>query len=95
MRKKLSLFLVMLMALTMVLGTGITAMAADLPPAGAPESVRQCLLHPSDTNSLEYVIEIGADKVKVVLYKSTDGSYYINSPVLERDKMLMPPSFAQ
>lgn len=54
MRKKLSLFLVMLMALTMVLGTGITAMAADLPQGGAPLSVRPC--HETTTGSLFYVI---------------------------------------
>ena len=59
MRKKLSLFLVMLMALTMVLGTGITAMAEE-PPEGAPQSVRPC----SDTPeySLYYVLENSGGK---------------------------------
>lgn len=71
MRKKLSLFLVMLMALTMVLGTGITAMAAE-PPEGAPLSVRPCTQQ--TTGVLWYVTRIEGDNVYVLIY-NIDGSY--------------------
>ena len=46
MKKKLSLLLAVLMALTMVIGTGVTALAAPsgdpVPPEGCPDSVRPC-----------------------------------------------------
>lgn len=79
MRKKLSLFLVMLMALTMVLGTGITAMAVDPPPVGAPLSVRPCTCTGATTTEpLWYVMRSDVDdatKVIVVQYYHDDGSY--------------------
>ena len=82
MRKKLSLFLVMLMALTMELGTGITTMAAER-PADAPLSVRQCT-DSTDTSALYYVTGIEGDKVKIALYHHDDGSYWTGSGEQER-----------
>ena len=74
MRKKLSLFLVMIMALTMVLGTGITAMAAE-PPEGVPRSVSPCT-HTHTDEALWYVMSWDGVSNPVVYMFFNNGSYW-------------------
>ena len=74
MRKKLSLFLVMLMALTMVLGTGITAMAAE-PPEGVPRNVSPCT-HTGTGEALWYVMSWDGASDPVVYMYYNNGSYW-------------------
>ena len=74
MRKKLSLFLVMLMALIMVLGTGITAMAAE-PPEGVPRTVSPCT-HTGTDEALWYVMSWDEVSDPVVYIYHKNGSYW-------------------
>lgn len=81
MKKKLSLLLAVWMALTMVIGTGVTALAAPegepVPPAGCPDNVRPCSVE--GVISVVYLYDINYDSeerpFKIAIYNPKDGKY--------------------
>ena len=81
MKRKLSLLLAMVLAMTMVMGMNLTALAYAGPPEGCPERVDSCE-HPGTEPgaTLAYVYEL-ADKVKVAQYNSGNGMWFTNGEV--------------
>lgn len=71
MKRKLSLLLAMVLAMTMVMGIGVTAFAEIDPPVSR---VDPCHCENTDvSNALVYIISVGTDYCHAYAYSAEDG----------------------
>ena len=91
MKKKLSLLLAVLMALTMVIGTGVTALADSSgdpvpPPEGCPDSVHECSVE--RVFCVVYLYAINPDDpypYKIAVYNHVNGKYSYRDAILSTE----------